>query len=97
MGAIGVLLFAAMLGVTVWGWTTVPDDARFPFAFGVPPSLQGTVGKFWGFVSFVIFGVWFFAGTFFAAGEEYAIGWVGVGLQAFFLAMEYRLVRRLSR
>jgi hypothetical protein len=46
---------------------------------------------------FLLIGAWVCLLSLFAASEGYASGWIGVGLAAFFLAMEYRLIRRLNR
>jgi hypothetical protein len=92
-----IVLFIGLLVVTVWGWQIVPAQGRFPISFGVPPSVDGTIGKRAGLILFLLIGLWFTLLSLFAAFEDAQIGWIGVGLLAFFLAMEHRLIRRLGR
>ena len=95
MFAVTIVLFVGIAVVTIWGWTSIPDEGRFPWSFGVPPSTEGTMGKRAGLVLFLLIGAWFAALSLFAASKEKQVGWVGVGLLGFFLAIEYRLVHRL--
>jgi hypothetical protein len=97
MAGITVMLFVTVVAMTVWGWRSIPDDRRFPISFGVPPGVEGTVGKRAGLVLFLLIGAWMCTLSLFAASGGYATGWIGIGVAAFFLAMEYRLIRRLSR
>ena len=97
MLAATILLLGGLVVLTVWGWRVVPPEGRFPVSFGVPPSVDGTIGKRFGLILFLLMGLWFSALSLFAAVEGAQIGWVGIGLLAFFLAMEYRLIRRLAR
>ena len=96
MAATTFLLMIGVIGATVWGWTVVPADARFPISLGVPPSVEGTISKSGGFIMFLLIQLWFFTLSAFAAAQGQALGWITVGLMTFFLAIEVRLVRRLS-
>ena len=96
MAATTLLLMIGVIGATVWGWTVVPAEARFPISLGVPPSVDGTIGKSGAFILFLLIQLWFFTLSAFAAAQEQALGWIGVGLMALFLAIEVRLVRRLA-
>src|SRR5688572_17785635 len=96
MAMTATALFVAVVLVTVWGWRAIPPQGRFPVSFGVPPSVEGTMPKRWGLSLFFLVGLWCFTLTLLAASEDEQIGWVGVGLLAFFVSMEYRLVRHLT-
>ena len=82
---------------TAWGWRKISPERRFPASVGVPPSIEGTVGKRTGMFIWLFIGLLFSALTLFAASREDAMGWIGVGLLAFFLAMERHTIKRLSR
>jgi hypothetical protein len=92
-----VALFGAVVTVTIWGWLIVPRDRRFPVSLGVPPSVEGSVGKRTGLVLWLSIASFFFAGSVIAASQRAEIGWIGAGLLAFFLLMEIHSIRRLSR
>ena len=92
-----IVLFLGMTTVAIWGWTTIPADRRFPVAWGAPPAVEGTMGKRTGLLVWLLIGAWLFGVSLLAASDDSALAWAGVGLMVFFLTMEYRSVRRLSR
>lgn len=92
-----VLLAAAFVGVTAWGWGSIPKERRFPVALGAPPSVEWTVSRTTGLVTYLLIGAWLSLGTWLVASQEKLIGWIGVGLLAFFLFIEVHTIRRLLR
>ena len=90
-------LFGATIGVTVWGWVGLPDSSRFPVSLGVPPSVEGTVGKGVGLALWLLIATFFFWGSLFLASQSPGMAWVGASLLTFFLLMEVHTIRRLRR
>lgn len=92
-----VLLYAANVAVTVWGWRILPSETRFGIALGVPPSLQGTLAKRTGLVLYIVIGSWFGGLSLLFASSNEGMAWLGAGLMAFFLLIEYLQIRRLGK
>ena len=90
-------LFVGVVYITVWGWRVIPADGRFPISFGVPPSVDGSIGKRSGLVLFLLIDLWLLFLSALAASVPSQMGWIGLGLAVFFLAIEYRLIHRLTR
>jgi hypothetical protein len=88
------VMFGLVVGVTVWGWLSLPGS-RFPVSLGVPPSVEGTVGKGVGLTLWLSISAILFAGSLSAARQSPGIAWIGAGLLAFFLFMEIHTIRRL--
>lgn len=97
MAAVIILLFGCQLALNSWGRSVVPDDARFPFALGVPPSIESSMSKRTALWVYLLTGTWFSALSLFAASQRASTGWIGAALMVFFLAIEYHQIRRLSR
>lgn len=93
---IASLLFGISCILALYAWRHLDEDSRFPVAWGVPPSVQGTVSKRTGLILFVAIEAALLAGTLVAAPKQPAVGWIGVGLMLFQLLAEIRVVRRLS-
>lgn len=90
------LLFAGIMAVSIWGAFAIPRDRRFAFGLGVPPSVQGSVGKFTGLIAYVLIGTILYFGTTKAVLETEWMSWVSAVLLTFFLVMEFFTIRRLT-
>lgn len=92
------VLFGAMVIVTVWGWRVLGPSHRFHMSLGVPPSVEGTASKRSFLLLYLGAGAVIFASALvMASGDDSALPWVGVGLLAYFLLMEYYAIRRALR
>lgn len=93
-----IVLFGSMVVVTVWGWRVLDPEHRFKVSLGVPPSVEGTAGKRSVLLIYLGAGAVIFASAQVMTSEEgSALPWMGVGLQAFFLLVEYASIRRALR
>lgn len=92
-----VALFLGFPAVAVWGWRSIPVGRRFPIAFGVPPSVEGTMSKPVGLIVHLVTGSILAASSWFAATQHAGMGWIGIGLLTFFLFIEIHTIRRLQR
>jgi hypothetical protein len=90
-------LFGVAIGVTVWGWRCLPVSSRFPVSFGVPPAVEGTVGKGAGLALYLLIAAFLFWGSLAAARSSSGMGWIGASLATFFLLMEVHTIRRLRQ
>jgi hypothetical protein len=89
-------LFASAIAVTVWGWVCLPVSSRFPVSLGVPPSVEGTVGKRVGLTLWLLIAAFLFRGSLFLAPVSPGMAWIGASLSTFFLLMEVHMIRRLK-
>lgn len=93
---IAIVVFGASSYLVYSAWRQLPEDARFPLAWGVPPSVEGTVSKRTGLALFLLIEASLLAGVLIAAPRQPALGWIGASLMLFQLLAENRLVRRLA-
>ena len=63
----------AILGISVWGWTRVPDEARFRGRLG-PTGMDFTVGKGTGFAMRLFTGIFIWLGASVAGAKGWETG-----------------------
>ena len=63
----------AMLGISLWGWSRVPDDTRFRGRLG-PTGTDFTVGKGTGFAMRLISGIFIWLGAAVAGAKGWETG-----------------------
>ncbi len=91
-------LFGAILAATAFGAIVVPREKRFPVSIGVPPSVDGSVGKTFGLLLFLLAPTVIVAGALSGPySQSSGIRWVAAPLLVFFLVMELHAIRRVRR
>lgn len=89
------LLFAGIVGVTIWGWVAIEQTHRFKASLGVPPSVEATTGKrttlliYLGASTLI-----FFSSITITSAELGMLPWAGAALLAFFVLIEFWTIKR---
>lgn len=80
------LLFAGIVGVIAWGWVAIESTHRFKASLGVPPSIEGTIGKRTNLLVRLAGGLVIFLSSITITSEGlWLLPWAGAFLLAFFL------------
>jgi hypothetical protein len=82
VSVLALLLFFGMLTVAIYGWRSLPPNARFRTRFG-PTGIDGTMGKKWGLLTWPGLGFFVLLGTL-----TTSVRWLGVVVLLWLLVME---------
>jgi hypothetical protein len=77
-----LVLFFGIITVAMYGWRSLPADARFRTRFG-PTGIDGTMSKKWGLLTWPALAVFVLLGTL-----STSVGWLGVIVLLWLLVME---------